>query len=198
MLASGWRDLFDGKTLSGWKIHSGRIDSWRVEGSSLVTSGSPRGWLFTEEEYSDFELRLEYKVSTNANSGISIRNPAPNVASGWNDPSHKGLEIQIVDDENPAAASWGGFPTGSIFGVVTPSRRVTRATGEWNTMDIVVRGRQVVVSINDSLVVNANLDNYPGKVGQFPGLQRTSGFIGLQLYANQVEFRDIRIQRIEP
>ena len=194
--AGGFEKLFNGRDLAGWQVQSGKVESWRAEGGSLITSGHPVGWLFTEKEYSDFELRLEYKASEKSNSGVCIRGPSPDVAPGANDPSFKGLEIQIVDDDDPAVASAasGSFPTGSIWGVVAPSQRATYAAGEWNAMDIVVRGRQVTVSINGTQVVNANLDDYAAKVQRFPGLLRASGFIGLQSYANQVEFRNIAVK----
>jgi hypothetical protein len=193
--ADGFGRLFNGRDLSGWTLQSGQIGSWRAEGGSLITSGDPKGWLFAEKEYSDFELRVEYKVSANANSGICIRAPGPDVAPGAQDPSFKGLEIQIIDD-NASQGDSGDFATGSIWGIAAPSQRVTRPVGEWNAMDIVVRGRQVAVSINGTQVVDANLGDHAAKAERFPGLLRTSGFIGLQSYANQVEFRNVAIKSL--
>jgi hypothetical protein len=196
--ADGFQKLLNGRDLTGWQIESGQIGTWQVDGPTLVSSGSPRGWLFTDKEYSDFELRLEYKLSENANSGISIRSPWCTGATAATDPSVQGMEIQIVDDEHAEPAMARGWLTGSIWGVAAPSKRATRPVGQWNAMTVVARGRQVTVSINNTQVLDVNLDNHADEFGRFPGLKRNSGFVGLQSWAGRVEFRNLAIKSLAP
>src|SRR5207245_1553961 len=60
----GFTALFNGKDLTGWKVHAGKMEAWKAEGGLMVVQGGGGGWLMTEKEYGDFEVRLEYKVPT--------------------------------------------------------------------------------------------------------------------------------------
>ena len=71
----GWRPLFNGKDLTGWKAIGGKLSSWGVEDGMLFTTGDGGGWLSTDDEYSDFELELEFRVPEGGNSGVFIRAP---------------------------------------------------------------------------------------------------------------------------
>ena len=71
-----WQPLFDGVSLKGWTVYSKKEDdNWGVEKGVLFTRGLDRGWLMTEEQYGDFELRLEYRATPKANSGVALRAP---------------------------------------------------------------------------------------------------------------------------
>jgi hypothetical protein len=101
---AGFVPLFNGKDLTGWKIHGGNIKAWGVENGLLYVAQPARQqpgsraepfWLMTEKEYGNFELRLEFRVPVNGNSGVALR--APLVG----DPAYQGMEIQILDDYAP-------------------------------------------------------------------------------------------------
>ncbi len=87
-----WVSLFDGKDLTGWVVQDGRFDNWAAVNSELVTQGKDKGWLMTEKEYLDYEVRLEYRIAQCAMSGVALRTPP------GKKPRPKGLEIPIVDD----------------------------------------------------------------------------------------------------
>ena len=75
VMASEWTDLFDGKTLDGWGIHSGYA-KYRVEDGAIVgtaVKGSPNTFLCTDKDYGDFVLELEVKCDPRLNSGVQIR-----------------------------------------------------------------------------------------------------------------------------
>lgn len=188
-LPDGFEALFNSKDLAGWKVFGGKQESWGTEDGVLFTSGGPAGWLFTEKEYGDFELRLEYKASKNANSGVSLRAPREG------DPAFAGMEVQILDDGGSAHKDLKPEQyTGAIYSVVGPSKRVTKPAGEWNALRLVARGRQVTVTVNDTRVVDANLDDYAEHARRVPGLRRAKGHIGLQAHGGQVEFRNIYLK----
>jgi hypothetical protein len=189
-IPQGFTPLFNGKDLTGWTIHNGKITSWGVENGNLVVKKGGGGWLMTEKEYGDFELRLEFKVPKGGNSGVALRAPLKG------DPAYTGMEIQILDDP-----SYKGLQkyqhTGSIYGVVPAAKFVNKPIGEWNSYRIVCKGRQVIVELNGEKLVDANLDEYKEKHAKVhPGILRDKGHIGLQEHGGRVEFRNIYLKEL--
>ena len=92
-LVDGHASLFNGRDLTGWKSYDSPPDAFHVENGLLVASGKAKGWLVTNEDYADFDLRLEYRLAPGANSGIAVR-AAPQA------PASYAMEIRIVDDEH--------------------------------------------------------------------------------------------------
>jgi len=185
-LPEGFISLFNGKDLTGWKS-TGKMEVWGAKDGAIFVQGGGGGWLMTEKQYDNFELRLEYKMSKGANSGVAIRSPLKG------DPAYVGMELQLIDDVN-----WKGLQTwqhtGSIYNVVPAAKIANRPIGEWNKMRIVARGRYVLVEQNGEKLVDANLDDYVKEHGKrHPGLLRTGGHIGFQSYNTRVEFRNINL-----
>lgn len=186
----GFEPLFNGKDLSGWKVHNGKMEVWGAEDGLLFVKGGGGGWLFTEKEYGDFEVRLEYRVPKMGNSGVALRAPRKG------DPAYEGMEIQLLDDEN-----WKDLRpeqyTGSIYDVVAPSKQVGKPHGEWNKMRIVAKGRQITVELNGTTIVDANLDDYKDHAKKHPGLLREKGHLGLQSYNYRVDFRNLYVKPMD-
>src|SRR3990170_2848261 len=95
----GFTTLFNGKDLTGWVYgeRAGGAENksgkgYQVENGVLFTTKDDGGNLFTEEEYSDFVFRFEFKLTPNANNGIGIRAPLEG------DAAYVGMEIQVLDD----------------------------------------------------------------------------------------------------
>lgn len=195
-LPAGFTNLFDGKSLTGWKP-TGKADAWGTEGGLIVCKGGGGGYLLTEKEYSNFEFRCEYRwAKAGGNSGVALRTPANA------DPAYAGMEIQLIDDEG-----WEGVHkfklapyqhTGSIYDVVPSKAAQNKKIGEWNTVKIVCDGRKVVVTQNDVELVNANLDDHKAKADKnHPGLKREKGHIGFQSYNVRVDFRNVWIKELK-
>ncbi len=193
----GFEPLFNGKDLSGWKVHGGKMESWGVDNGLLFTTGKGGGWLMTEKEYGDFELILEYKVPVNGNSGVAIRSPREG------DPAYTGMEIQILDDNGPDYKNLQPWQyTGSIYGVVAPKKGSSKPAGEWNQMKITAKGRKVTIELNGTKIVDADLDEYKDRVKEdkdkklpaHPGLAREKGYLGLQSHTDRVEFRRVYVK----
>jgi hypothetical protein len=184
----GFKPLFNGKDLTGWKA-TGNMDVWGADADKqiLFVQGGGGGWLMTEDEYGDFELRLEYKMPKMGNSGVGLRSPLKG------DPAYVGMEIQLLDDAN-----WKGLrpvqQTGSIYDVVPAAKINSKPFGEWNTMRIVAKGRKVLVEHNGEKLVDANLDDHKEDFKRHPGLTRAKGHIGLQSYNFRVEFKNILVK----
>lgn len=184
----GFVDLFNGKDLAGWKA-TGDPKIWTAEDGLLVVQGRGGGYLFTEKEYADFELRLEYKMPKMGNSGVGLRCPLKG------NPSSSGMEIQLLDDGN-----WKNLKpwqhTGSIYGIVPAAKVNSRPFGQWNQVRITARGRHILVEQNGEVLVDADLDQHKEKAKERPGFLRKSGHIGLQSYNFRVEFRNLHLKEL--
>jgi len=191
-IPEGFQSLFNGKDLTGWQVNDkGNINVWGAENGILYVSGSGGGWLMTDKEYGDFELRLEYKIPPKGNSGVALRSPLKG------DPAYAGMEIQILDNDW-YVKNYKGLKltqhTGSIYGVVPPIKDATKPVGEWNKYRIIAKGRQITVELNGTTIVNANLDDYKEHFKAHPGLEREKGHLGLQSHDGRVEFRNIFVK----
>ena len=162
---------------------------WGAEKGVIYVQGGGGGWLLTEKEYGDYELRLEYKMSKGANSGVALRTPFKG------DPAYVGMEIQLIDDEGWPGKLETWQHTGSIYNVVPAKKLANKAIGEWNQMKIVAKGRKITVINNREVLVDANLDDYVEEHGKrHPGILREKGHVGFQSYNTRVEFRNIYLK----
>ncbi len=189
----GFVPLFDGKTLNGWILVHGKGRGYVVEDGAIVCPADGGGNLFTEKEYADFVLRLEWRLWEGGNNGIGIRAPLEG------DAAYAGMEIQILDDEAPVYQRMRLKPaqyTGSVYDVVPARRGFVRRNGVWNEMEIRAVGRRVQVTLNGELITDAHLDDVkdPEVLKKHPGLQRRSGHIGLLGHGTRVEFRNLRVR----
>jgi hypothetical protein len=187
----GFTNLFNGKTLAGWKP-TGQADVWTVEKGLIVCKGGGGGWLLSEKEYGDFEFRCEYRwEKKGGNSGVALRTPDKD------DPAYVGMEIQLIDDDG-----WDGKladyqHTGSIYDVQPAKKAKNKPIGEWNTVKLICHGRNVIIVHNDVELVNADLDDYKAKYEKHPGLKREKGRVGFQSYNVRVDFRNVFIKELK-
>jgi Domain of Unknown Function (DUF1080) len=183
----GWIPLFNGKDLTGWKVLNGKMDVWGADADRhiLYVEGKGGGWLMTEEQYGNFEAVLDFKMAKRGDSGVALR--APFMGS----PASQGMEVQLLDDENYKGLRPAQY-TGSIYDVIAPSERVSKSAGEWQNLHIIASGRRLIVELNGTKVIDANLDDYQDRAR--PGLLRASGLIGLQSNEGRIEFRNLFVR----
>ncbi len=196
--------LFNGRDLSGWQEVGGRPNEWSVENGLLHCRGSGGGWLGTRDEFANFEIELEFRLAPGGNSGVFLHSPLEG------DPAYTGMEIQLLDDAAPEYANLRPEQyTGSIYDVVaagarariSPSPltgeggvRVKSLAGQWQTIKILCDHRHVRVTLNGTVIVDANLDEHLDKLSKHPGLARTTGRIGLQNHTGPLDFRNLQIR----
>jgi serine/threonine protein kinase len=193
-LVDGLAQAFNGHDLAGWKSYDCPLGTFTVENGCLVATGKAKGWLLTDDDYPDFELRLEYRLERGGNSGVAVR-AAPQALALY------AMEIQIVDDEHylsePGKASFRAeMRSGSLYNVHGPSLLNNNKVGDWNQMRLVAEGRRVVVEINGLRVVDHTIDE--ADLAKRPELARTSGRVGLQSDAGRVEFRHVLLKHLLP
>jgi len=184
--------LINTNDLSGWQAPEG-LSQWSATKGVLASDGEKVSWLRTESEYTDFVLRLEYRLASGANSGVSVRCPK----SG--DPAHDGLEVQLIDDAHALYKNLKPEQyTGAIYMQAAARTRAAKPAGEWNQCEISCRGVELVVRINGIEVNRVNLNSYKkGLDGRTPLSERArSGVIALEARGGHVEFQKLFIERL--
>lgn len=182
----GYTSLFNGRDLSGWEgAGDDAAKCWKVEEGLLVCTGKKGPWLRSAQEYDDFNLRLAYKLKEGGNSGVFIRVPK----NGNHHGAKAGIEVQVLEDHAPRYAKLKPFQySGSLYGIVPADPRVSRAAGEWNTLEIDCHGRRYRIWHNGVPIIDATPETHPELAER-----NLAGFLGLQNHSEEVWFRDVRI-----
>jgi len=218
--AIGWRLLFDGRTLSGWrglgydsvptahwKVADGAIEKIASGNVPKLADGQPAhgGDLMTVDSFGDFELAFEWKVAPGANSGVKYNvserlsmSQAPNHAA-------LGFEYQILDDDRHEDGKLPSHRAGALYDLIAPNaRKHVRPVGEWNRSRIVFRGRhgehwlngEKIVEFDlgtprmDSLIAASKYRSIPG----FADRREGGGHIVLQDHGDEAYFRSIKVR----
>ena len=163
------------------------------EDGVLVCKKQGGGRLFTTKEYADFILRFEFKLEPGGNNGIAIRSPLEGR------PSRAGMEIQVLDDTAPRYKKLKPYQFhGSVYGMVPAKRGHQKPVGQWNSEEILCDGSHVKVTLNGTVIVDADLNKIdkPMDGYEHPGRLRKQGFVGFIGHGTRVEFRNIRIKEL--
>jgi len=191
----GFTSLFDGKTLAGWTTAPG---AYAVEDGAIYCVAGSKGNLLSDKEYTDFVLRFDFKLTPGANNGLAIRSPLKQAGN-----LHvEGIELQILDHTDPKYATLKDYQyNGSVYGVVAAKRAGLKPVGEWNSEEVVVDGRRIKVTLNGTVIVDADLDGIdtPTKTIDgvaHPGLARPKGHIGFLGHGDRIDVRNIRIKEL--
>jgi hypothetical protein len=190
----GFVALFDGKSLTGWKLVRGHGPGYVVKDGALVCPADGGGNLFTEKEYSNFAFRFEFKTEPGANNGVGIRAPFEG------DAAYQGMEIQILDDGD---GRYKGKIRpeqhhGSVYDVIPARTGFLKPAGEWNEEEIMAKGSRIRVTLNGVIILDADLGivREEATLKKHPGLKNKSGHIGFLGHGSLVEFRNIRIKAL--
>jgi hypothetical protein len=184
----GFVRIFDGKTLEGWQ---GAVKGYTIEDGAMLCK--PGGNVYTTKEYANFILRFEFKLPPGGNNGVGIRTPVRG------DAAYVGMEIQILDDGH---AKYKGIQPyqahGSIYGVVPAKRGFLKPAGEWNSEEIVADGSRIKVTLNGTLITDADIGPIKETMDhrKHPGLHNPKGSIGWLGHGDPVAFRHVRIKEL--
>lgn len=176
--------LFDGKDLDAWQAYGGDGSGFAVRDGvlALLTQGEAHE-LRSKADFTDFELRADFKLATLANSGVFLR-----AARTEDNPAFSGCEIQILDDHdwekgtNTKLKPWQ--KTGSLYGSVPPAvPDALYPTGCWNTLEVRFVGSRLRTRLNGVTLYDVDTATLKPEQGE-PFRQRApTGFIGLQRHA---------------
>ncbi|MBC8372175.1 MAG: DUF1080 domain-containing protein [Planctomycetes bacterium] len=185
--ADGFRPMFNGKDLTGWKT----TGNWKVLKDNVIAlepRPGERGWtrydayLTTDRKYKDFIIDLEFKFKKGGNSGVFLRvgDPKSQVNSGF--------EVQILDTHGKK--KFGAHDCGGVIGTSGPSKMMVKPAGEWNRYIISVIGSQLKVNLNGEQIQDFDMSK--------TGLKNRplSGYIGFQDEGKYLWYRNVRIKEL--
>ncbi|GAB3888827.1 3-keto-disaccharide hydrolase [Spirosoma agri] len=214
----GWQLLFDGKTTSGWRgayqdkfpqkgwdVSDGLLTIQQSDGSESQSYGD----ILTTNEYGDFDLMFDFKLTEGANSGVKYF-----VVENYPKPkgSAFGLEFQVLDDDKHPDAKLGrngNRTVGSLYDLIPAKEKQAHPIGDWNTGRVVSKGKHVEHWLNGKKVVEYERGsdqfrelvamskyktpdyNANGRFGEAP-----KGHILLQDHGNKVSYRNIKIKTL--
>ena len=199
--AAGWKLLFDGTSLAGWRGYQTEAPGagWRVEDGALVLRGKA-GDLVTQAEFGDFELSLDWKVTAAANSGVIYRVGLGDAATFITGP-----EYQVLDNDRAEDNKQPDHLAAALYDLALLPGARPKPVGEWNRARIVVRGWHIEHWLNGSRVVDVDLASANGKAliaaskfkdwSKFASLAR--GHIALQDHGYAVSFRSIKLRELK-
>ncbi|MEO8660656.1 MAG: DUF1080 domain-containing protein [Bryobacteraceae bacterium] len=190
--AAEWKQLFDGKSLDGW-THVGP-GNFVVENGLLKTEGGMGLLWYKGEQLGNATIRVVFKTMTeHGNSGVYIRmaEPPPDPWYGV----HNGYEVQI----DAGGDEW--HCTGALYSLSKVSKRNQKPNGEWNTMEVTLKGQVTTVFLNGEKVNEFHGDQaVPPRQKWFEpvrGPRPDSGYFGLQNHdgASTVYFKEVAIKK---
>ncbi len=209
MPSGGWQKLFDDSTTKGWHTY-GKTEAgsaWKAENGLLKLDGSSktgRGDLLTDSEYTNFDLKLEWRVTKGANSGIIflVHEDTTQYANTY----ETGPEMQILDNEGHPDGKIFKHRAGDLYDLIPCLRQTVKAVGEWNQVEIRVKNGKLKFTLNGFEVVttkmwDADWDKMVAgsKFAKMPGFATFhKGHIALQDHGGDenVYFRNIQIQQL--
>jgi hypothetical protein len=203
----GWQLLFNGTSKAGWHGYLQRPDSnWKVIDSSLVLDvgpGAPTSGvdLTSDEEFSNFHLKIDWKITPKGNSGILFGvKESPEFGASY----VTGPEMQVLDNDGHDDGTIKKHRTGDLYDLISSSVETVKPVGEWNTAEIMLKDSALELKLNGSVVVATKMgdDNWKklvmgSKFVEWPafGTYHT-GRIVLQDHGNKVYYRNIKLRKL--
>jgi hypothetical protein len=205
----GWKLLFDGKTATGWHTYNKKSfgPAWKIVNGNLfcdTTYHVPKGKegdICTNGVYENFDLKYQWKISKNGNSGVMF---GVQESPKYEAPYLTGPEMQVLDNEGHPDGKIHKHRAGDLYDLIASSSEPVHAVGEWNDAEIKLDHGTLNLYLNGVNVVTTTLwdANWnalvkASKFKQWPSFAKSkSGHIDLQDHGNNVWFRNIKIKTL--
>ncbi|MEH6304310.1 DUF1080 domain-containing protein [Olivibacter sp. CPCC 100613] len=205
--ADGWQLLFNGKDFEGWTSTKGTSPdvSWKIENGQLSLKGAGGKQhldIISAAEYSDFDLRVDFKLTEGANSGIKY------FFTRYSEGGWLGMEYQLIDNDRHPDAKLGrdgNRQLSALYDMLAVKKKVPVKVGEWNQARVVAKGSQVSHYLNGQEVLR-----YDRKSPAFEKARQLSkfkeakpafgsvnkGHILLQDHGDIVYFKNVKIKAL--
>lgn len=189
--STGFEPLFNGENLDGWK---GAVDRYEVVDGAIRCKQGQGGVLYTDRNFKDFVVRLQFRLPPGGNNGLAIRYP------GHGNAAYQGMcELQVLDSEHAKYKELDPRQFhGSVYGMIAAKRGFLKPVGEWNSQEVTVHGSKIRVELNGHVIVDGDL----AEVSEFlddkdhPGKDLKQGAFGFAGHRDPVEFKDVQIKRL--
>ena len=199
--AQGWRLLFDGRSTEGWRVYrsNARPEGWFVRDGSLMKEAATED-IVTVDQFGDFELELEWRVSSGGNAGIFYRATEEYDKVYWS-----ATEYQLLDDANARDGRNRLTSAGSNYGLYPAPEGALKPAGEWNSTRIIVRGTHAEHWLNGVKLLDYEYGSADweakvkaSKFNDWPKYGRARrGFIAIQGdHGGVLALRNVRIREI--
>jgi Domain of Unknown Function (DUF1080) len=212
--ADGWISLFDGTTTKGWhrygKMPAGK--AWQVKDGAIMLDISNKdtsmwqlpdgGDLVTDEEFENFHLKLEWKISKGGNSGIVFFSHEDTTKYEWS--WETGLEMQVLDNDGHDDGKIPKHRAGDLYDLISCSKETVKPVGEWNQVEVRAMNGKLDLFLNGTNVVSTTIgdDNWKSMLKNSKWKEHKDfstykkGRIALQDHGNTVWYRNIRIKKL--
>ncbi|HVE60805.1 MAG TPA: DUF1080 domain-containing protein [Chitinophagaceae bacterium] len=207
----GWQLLFDGTTTNGWHAYGKQAagNAWKVADGSLFfdadakkNSQAQGGDIVTNDEFENFHLKLDWKISPNGNSGIMFY--VNEDSAKYQNTYNTGPEMQVLDNAGHPDAKITKHRAGDLYDLISVSKETVKPVGEWNTAEIIADKGNLRFRLNGEEVVNTTMwdDAWRtmlanSKFKTMPGFGTfKKGKIALQDHGDNVWYRNIKIRKL--
>jgi len=202
--AEGWKLLFDGQTMNGWRTFKNKEqNTWEVTDGTLHckspedSTADKRADLMTNDQYENFELAFDWKIAPTHNSGVMFH-----VTEEYDVPYGSGPEYQLIDEKGYPGELKPTQLAGANYDMQVAENKTLHPAGEWNSTKIVVNGAHVEHWLNGGKVLEYELwsDAWKKQVAgskwkEFPGYGLAKkGHIDFQDHGGEVWFRNVMIK----
>lgn len=204
---SGWVSIFDGKTTTGWHAFGKGTGTgrWKVADGAVYVDTTQKGEggdLTSAEEYDNFDLKLEWKIAANGNSGIIFY--VNEDTTKYHNTYETGPEMQVLDNDGHPDGKITKHRAGDLYDLISCSKETVKAVGEWNEVEIKSKDGKLEFYLNGTNVVSTTLwdDSWKtmvagSKFKSMPGFGTyKKGHIALQDHGNLVWYRNIKIKKL--
>jgi cytochrome c len=209
--AEGWKLLFDGKSTTGWHKYNaeGIGAAWKVQQGTLVLDGvknkdgniTDGGDIITDEEYENFELQIEWKISEAGNSGILFNVVADKKYDYiW----LTGPEMQVLDDARHPDSRYVKHRAGDLYDMISAQFIAVKPAGEWNKARLLIKNGKVQHWLNGHKIVEYTMFTEEwkkliagSKFKDMPDFGKAKkGHIALQDHNDKVWYKNIKIRKL--
>jgi hypothetical protein len=159
---TGWISLFDGATLNGWHSYGKSVPgkAWIIDSGTIKLNASAKkdyqtaggGDLVSNDEFENFDLKLEWNISKKGNSGIIfyIHEDTTKYKESWN----TGLEMQVLDNDGHSDGKIPKHRAANLYDLIAASPENVKGPGEWNQVEIISNKGQLELYQNGVKVVS--------------------------------------------
>jgi hypothetical protein len=206
--SKGFTKLFDGKTTTGWHTYGQSTvgNHWKVQDGALFldskVAGDGGGDLVTDKEYTNYHLKLDWKVAPGSNSGIIFFVHEDKAKYGAT--YSTGLEMQVIDNEGHDDGKIEKHRAGDLYDIIKSSSEPVKPVGQWNTAEIITKNGSLELRLNGVKIVTTTLwdANWTtllnkSKFADWKGFATyRTGKIALQDHGDDVWYRNVMIKEL--